>query len=77
MKVEHTGGVKSMTDEQLEAGIEAIRAMLAEREAASNAKLVEAVAEPIADQPDTPALPSPPSIKRRRKRDKGIAGEST
>ena len=26
MKVEHTGGVKAMTDEQLEAGIEAIQA---------------------------------------------------
>ena len=28
MKVEHSGGVKAMTDEQLEAGIEAIQAML-------------------------------------------------
>jgi hypothetical protein len=32
MKVEHSGGVKAMTDEQLEAGIEAIQAMLAKRE---------------------------------------------
>jgi hypothetical protein len=32
MKVEHTGGVKAMTDEQLEQGIEAITAMLAARE---------------------------------------------
>ena len=29
MKVEHSGGVKAMSDEQLEAGIEAIQAMLA------------------------------------------------
>ena len=29
VKVEHSGGVKAMTDEQLEAGIEAIQAMLA------------------------------------------------
>ena len=33
VKVEHSGGVKAMTDEQLEAGIEAIQAMLARREA--------------------------------------------
>jgi hypothetical protein len=31
MRVEHTGGVKAMTDEQLEAGIEAITAMLEQR----------------------------------------------
>ena len=29
VKIEHSGGVKSMTDEQLEAGIESIKAMLA------------------------------------------------
>ena len=33
MKVEHSGGVKAMTDEQLEQGIEAIQRMLAQREA--------------------------------------------
>src|SRR6476660_7939876 len=32
MKVEHSGGVKAMTDEQLEQGIEALTAMLAQRE---------------------------------------------
>ena len=31
VKVEHGGGVKSMTDEQLEAAVEAIKAMLAAR----------------------------------------------
>jgi hypothetical protein len=35
MEVTHKGGVKAMTDEQLEQGIEAIRAMLAAREAGS------------------------------------------
>ena len=35
-----------MTDEQLEQGIEAIRAMLAAREAGENAKVIEGVAEP-------------------------------
>src|SRR5215831_2448340 len=33
MKVEHSGGVKAMTDEQIEQAIEAIQAMLAAREA--------------------------------------------
>ena len=42
MKVEHTGGVKAMSDEQLEAGIEAIQAMLAARDAGANAKVIEA-----------------------------------
>jgi hypothetical protein len=42
LKVEHTGGVKAMSDEQLEAGIEAIQAMLAARDAGSSAKLIEA-----------------------------------
>jgi hypothetical protein len=51
MKVEHTGGVKAMTDEQLEAGIEAIQAML-EARAGDTAKVIEAVPEPV-------ALPAP------------------
>jgi hypothetical protein len=45
LKVEHAGGVKAMSDEQLEAGIEAITAMLAARDAGANAKVVEAVEE--------------------------------
>ena len=32
MKLEHSGGVKAMTDEQLERGIELIEEMLRERE---------------------------------------------
>jgi hypothetical protein len=63
MKVEHSGGVKAMTDEQLEAGIEAIQAMLAAREAGENVKVIEAVPEPV-------ALPAP-SRKPRRKRGSG------
>jgi len=38
MKMEHGGGVKAMTDEQLERGIELINEMLAQREAGANAK---------------------------------------
>ena len=44
LDVTHKGGVKAMTDEQLEAGIEAIKAMLAAREAGSQAKVIEGVA---------------------------------
>src|SRR5215467_4557981 len=46
MKVEHTGGVKAMTDEQIEAAIEAIQGMLAAREAGADAKVIEGIAEP-------------------------------
>jgi hypothetical protein len=52
MEVTHKGGVKAMTDEQLEQGIEAIREMLAARVAAipgDDAKVVEGVVtEPAA-----------------------------
>ena len=60
MRVEHSGGVKAMTDEQIEQAIEAIQAMLAAREAGEQAKVIEAVPEPV-------ALPAP-SRKPRRKR---------
>ena len=60
MKVEHSGGVKAMTDEQLEAGIEAIQRMLEARAASEVAKVIDAVPEPV-------ALPAP-SLKPRQKR---------
>ena len=60
MRVEHSGGVKAMSDEQLEQGIEAIRRMLAAREAGEDAKVIDAVPEPV-------ALPAQ-SRKPRRKR---------
>jgi hypothetical protein len=56
MKVEHTGGVKAMTDEQLEQGIEAIRAA---REAGEGAKVIEGVAEPA---------PIPRKTRRKRRK---------
>ena len=52
MKVEHGGGVKAMTDEQLEAAVDAIKAMLAAREAGEAAKVIEGTAE-------LAALPAP------------------
>ena len=56
MRVEHRDGVKAMTDEQLEAGIEMIRNMLAAREA----KMVDVTPEP-------PHLEPPPETPRPRK----------
>jgi hypothetical protein len=60
MKVEHGNAIKAMSDEQIERAIEAIQAMLAARDAGEQAKVIEAVPEPV-------ALPAP-SRKPRRKR---------
>jgi hypothetical protein len=46
-KVEHSGGVKAMTDEEIEQAIEAIQIMLAAR-AGEAAKVIEGTAEPAA-----------------------------
>jgi hypothetical protein len=59
VKVEHSGGVKSMSDEQLEAAVDAIKAMLAAREA----KTINGKAQPVE------ALPAPhvvPDDKAKR-----------
>jgi hypothetical protein len=61
MRVEHSGGVKAMTDEQLEAGIEALQRMLEDR-AGDSAKVIEGTAETV-------ALPAPdvvPDDKAKR-----------
>src|SRR5262249_27255881 len=56
MKLEHSAAaIKAMTDEQLERGIELIQEMLAQREAAANAKVIEGEAEVV------PSLPAPGS----------------
>src|SRR3954452_25497392 len=51
VKVEHSGGVKAMTEEQIEQAIEAIQAMLA-AQADEAAKIIEGTAE-------LAALPAP------------------
>ena len=51
MKLEHSGGVKAMSDEQIEEAIEAIQTMLAAR-AGEAAEVIEGTAEPA-------ALPAP------------------
>src|SRR5262249_10776089 len=55
MKVEQSRGVKEMTTEQIERGIELIKEMLAQREAGANAKVIEGEAEVV------PSLPAPGS----------------
>jgi len=47
MKLEDSGGVKAMTDEQIERSIKFIKEQLAKREAGANAKVIEGVAEPV------------------------------
>ena len=61
MKVEHSGGVKAMSDEELERGIEALKALIAARDAGSQAKVIEGVAEPA-------VLPAPPRKAKRKAR---------
>jgi hypothetical protein len=46
LKFEHSGGVKAMTDEQLERSIELIKELIAKRDAGENAKVIEGVAAP-------------------------------
>jgi len=41
MKLEHSGGVRAMIDEQIERSIGLIKEMLAQREAGANAKVIE------------------------------------
>jgi hypothetical protein len=55
MKLEHSGGVKAMTDEQLERSMELLQEMIAKREAGANAKVIEGEAEVV------PSLPAPGS----------------
>ena len=55
MKLEHSGGIKAMTDEQIERSIEVIEQILGERDAAANAKVIEGEAEVV------PSLPAPAS----------------
>src|SRR5262249_31133118 len=55
MKLEHSGGVKAMSDEQLARSIEIIEEMIAQRDAAANAKVIEGEAEVV------PSLPTPGS----------------
>ena len=48
MKVEHSGGVKAMSDEEIEQAIEMIKAMV-DQELGEKAKVIEGVAEPVSE----------------------------
>jgi hypothetical protein len=67
MKLEHSSGVKAMTEEQIIDAIEAIEGFLARR-SGEQAKLIEAMPEPA-------ALPAPArkTKRKRRKSDVGLA----
>ena len=60
MKLEHSGGVKTMTDEQLEQAVDAIKAMLAAREA----KTINGKAQPVEALPAPDVVPDGPNIAR-------------
>jgi hypothetical protein len=55
MKLEHSGGVKAMTDEQLERSLEVLKELIAQRDAGASAKVIEGEAEVV------PSLPAPGS----------------
>jgi hypothetical protein len=48
MKVEHSGGVKAMSDEEIEQAIEMIKSMV-DQKLGEKAKVVEGVAEPVSE----------------------------
>jgi len=50
MKVEHSGGIKAMSDEEIEQAIEVIQSLIAAR-AGEAAKVIEAEAEAVPDLP--------------------------
>ena len=57
MKVEQTGGIKAMTDEQLDAAIGALQDLLARRALAAQGKLIEP--KVIEGQLASPGVPEP------------------
>jgi hypothetical protein len=71
MRIEHNQGVKAMSDEELERGIEAIRAMLAARDAGENAKVIEAVEE----SPSPGELEGPKPCRTRRKAGRDVGSD--
>jgi hypothetical protein len=60
LDVTHKGGVKNMSDEQIEEAIAAIQNMLAARAAGENAKVIEGTAAPVEESP-------PPESRKGRK----------
>ena len=70
LEVTHSGGVKSMSDEQIEQAIEAIQEMLAKREAAGageDMKLMEGKVEEVQEVEPPPEVETS-QVRRKRKR---------
>ena len=66
MKVEHSDGIKAMTDEQLDTALAALRQLIADREAAAN--VIEGTAEPVAlPAPEAQSAEATPEPKRKHK----------
>jgi hypothetical protein len=61
MTLDHSGGVKAMTDEELEQSLAILKEMIAKRDAGENAKVVEGVAE-------TATLPAPRKLRRKTRK---------
>ena len=59
MKLEHSGGVKAMSDEQLERTLEAVETLMRQRGIGENAKVIEGEAEVV------PSLPAPTAINAK------------
>src|SRR5262249_31799368 len=57
MKLEHSGGVKAMTTEQIESALELLKEMIPKRDAAANAKVIEGEA--------MPSLPAPTAVNAK------------
>ncbi|HMF91674.1 MAG TPA: hypothetical protein VKL40_13600, partial [Candidatus Angelobacter sp.] len=69
MKLEHSGGVKAMTDEQLERSIEILKEMIAQRDAAASAKVIEGEAEVVP--------PAPGSGQRQKSLNRGARSKQS
>jgi hypothetical protein len=67
MEVTHSGTVKAMTDDQIEATIAAIQDMLAKREAGENAKVIEGVETVASPAPSLMAAADAAAGARKRK----------
>ena len=63
MQVEHPGGFKAMTEDQIVDAIAAIEAWMAARMAGEGAKVIEGEAEVVPSLP-APARPTKPSCQR-------------
>ena len=66
-RVEHSGGLKAMSDDELERAIAAIQSMLEAKIPGDGAKVIDAVPEPE-------ALPAPP---RKAKRKRGAEAKAS